>query len=101
MSSHFGPDSLQVGGIMAALGEVEQRAHQPAAAATQYGHAMKVFREAGTDSTRYMAIILTRYADALKKAHKPDEAKALLRSFAAVQKQAGGAPTTGQGFREK
>jgi tetratricopeptide (TPR) repeat protein len=101
MSSHFGPESQQVGGVLAALGEVEQRAHQPAAAATQYGRAMKLFREGGADSTRYVAAILTRYAVALKDAHKPAEAKALLRSFAAVKKRTGEALTNEQGFREK
>ena len=102
MSSRFGPGSPQVGGVLSVLGEVEQRAHQPAAAADEYGHAMKVFREAGTDCTRYMAAILTRYAAVLKEAHKPEEAKALLKSFSAVQKQAGPLRRQmGRGFREK
>jgi tetratricopeptide (TPR) repeat protein len=89
MSGHFGPDSMPVAVVFAALGEVEQRANRPAAAVTQYGNALRIFRQAGAEGTAPGSVIVALYAAALKAAHRPEEARALMA--------AGG----GQSFREK
>lgn len=82
MSSHFGTESSAVAGVAAALGDVEQRANRPAVAAAQYGVAMRLFRQAGTDSVHFGSALVARYAAALKAAHRPDEARALLATGA-------------------
>jgi tetratricopeptide (TPR) repeat protein len=80
MTSHFGAESAAVGGVVAALADVEQRANRPAVAATDYGVAIRLLRAAGADSARFGNALVGRYADALKAAHRPDEAKTLLAS---------------------
>jgi tetratricopeptide (TPR) repeat protein len=95
MTSHFGADSMAVAGVFASMGEVEQRANQPAAAVTEYALAMRLFRQAGTDSSKYASAIVARYAAALRAAHRPDEARALLQSFQPIGSQGG------QSFRAK
>lgn len=101
MISHFGPESIPVAGIYSSLGEVELRASQPAAAALEYGIAMRLFRGAGPDSAKYADALVPKYAAALKAAHRPDEAKALLRAFQARARVAAAGTAVMAGFREK
>jgi hypothetical protein len=88
MTAHFGADSTAMAGVFVALGDVEQRANQPAAAVVAYGSAMRLLRESGPDGVKFGSALVARYAAALKAAHHPDEARALLAANA-------------QSFREK
>jgi tetratricopeptide (TPR) repeat protein len=89
MSSHFGAESPATAGVLAALGDVEERANRPAAAVFEYGRAMDLLRSSGQDPATFGAGLLTRYAAALKATHHNDEARAILKVAGA------------QGFREK
>lgn len=87
VSSNFGPDSSSAGVVYTAMGDVEQRAHQPAAAAVHYGRAMQRFLQAGADSAMFASTILARYTSALKAAHRSDEAKAIQKNFNSLTKK--------------
>jgi tetratricopeptide (TPR) repeat protein len=78
MSAHVGAESSAVAGVFAELGDVEERANQPAAAVLQYGAAMRILRESGPDGMRFGSALVGRYAAALKADHRPEEARALL-----------------------
>jgi len=100
MSSHFGGESTAVAGVFAALGDVEQRDHRPAVAAVQYRMAMDLLRNR-PDRMRFGSPLVVRYAAALKAAHKPAEAQALLRSFAGLDTSNTSVTTGAQSFRDK
>jgi tetratricopeptide (TPR) repeat protein len=64
MANHFGPDSLAVAVVYATLGDVEIRAHRAKAAVLQYGNAVRLFREAGMESSGPGAAVVARYSAA-------------------------------------
>jgi tetratricopeptide (TPR) repeat protein len=83
MNAHFGPESPAVAGVLAALGDVELSANRPLVAVANYDRAMKLLRQAGPDTLRFGSGLVAHYAAALRAAHRPDEARALLKSFQA------------------
>jgi tetratricopeptide (TPR) repeat protein len=83
MSAHFGPDSAAVAGVLAALGDVEERANRPGAAVAEYEKAVKLLRGSGPETLKLGTEIVTRYAAALKADHRPEEARAVLRNLQA------------------
>jgi tetratricopeptide (TPR) repeat protein len=84
MSTHFGPKSTAVAGVLAEFGDVELRSRRPDAAVAKYELARECLRDSGADGARFGPAILARYVAALKAAHRSDEAKALV-STGAVQ----------------
>jgi tetratricopeptide (TPR) repeat protein len=82
MSGHLGANSNALAGVYAALGDVEMRSNQPAAAVPQYEAAMRLLGEDSSDGARFRAALVSRYAAALKAAHRPGEARALLAASA-------------------
>jgi tetratricopeptide (TPR) repeat protein len=106
MATHFGPDSTEVAGALTELGDVEARAKRPEAAVAQYAIALDLLRAAGADGFRFEPALVARYAAALKSAHRPEDARRLLRSFSVETGDAGKGPATtalakSAGFREK
>ncbi len=80
MSSVFGSESLVVAAVHAELGELNTLAHQPVAAAAEYGAAMDMMRKAGQEHPGFAADLVEHYAAALKATHRPEQARALLKS---------------------
>ncbi len=80
MTGHFGPVSTAVAGVLAALGDVEERDGHAAAAVLDYSSAMDMLRSAGLDTAHFGHGLLARYAAALKAAHRGDEARTLLKA---------------------
>jgi tetratricopeptide (TPR) repeat protein len=83
MTTHFGSNSTEVAGVLTESGDVEARAKRPEAAVVQYSIAMGLLRACGADGLRFEPALVARYAAALKAAHRPEEARALLQSFSA------------------
>jgi tetratricopeptide (TPR) repeat protein len=94
MSSHFGPESVAVAVVFAGMGEVELRANRPKEAASQYGHALQIFRQAGVEGSEPGLALAARYAAALKAAH-------LSAKTAPDRGQTVAGNDTARGFREK
>ncbi len=84
MTAHFGAESAAVAGVDAALGDVEDHAHEPALAAAAYEQALILLHKTGTDGMNYGEQLSKRYVAALKAAHRSDAAKAGL-TFAAAE----------------
>ena len=84
MTQHTsGPDAPAVASVLALEGDARQQANQPIDAVKAYGLAWAAFRKSNIDATEYLSSLLERYAKALKAAHRPDEARALIHSFRA------------------
>ena len=75
--------SIAVAGVLAALGDVEERANRPGAAVAEYEKAVKLLRGSGPETLKLGTEIVTRYAAALKADHRPEEARAVLRNLQA------------------
>jgi len=106
MTSHFGSNSTEVAGVLTELGDVEARAKRPDAAVVQYAMAMDLLRAGGADGIRFEPALVARYAAALKAAHRPEEARALLQSFSDEKGNGAKGPVTSSvisssSFREK
>lgn len=84
MTFHFGAESTAVAGVDAALGDVEDRAHQPERAAAAYGNALTLLQKTGPDGMKIGEQLAKRYSAALKAAHRAKPASAAL-TFAAAQ----------------
>lgn len=61
MENHFGAESIAVAVVYAGLGDVELRASKPEAAVLQYGNALRLFREAGAESSGPGVAAAARY----------------------------------------
>jgi tetratricopeptide (TPR) repeat protein len=89
MTDHFGAESMAVAGVLAVWGDVEARGGHADAAVTQYQRALELTHAAGRDGLILGHNLAPRYSAALKAAHKPGEARAVL------------AGATARSFREK
>ncbi len=78
MTDHFGEESRAVAGVLVGMADLEQRAKRPEAAIGEYTAAMRLLSKSGADMAQYRADLATRYAAALRAAHRPDEASAVL-----------------------
>ena len=76
MAGHFGADSMAVAGVLAALGDVEQRDRHPAEAVAEYRQAIAMLRAGGGDGERLSGALMPSYAAAAKAAHISGETTA-------------------------
>jgi tetratricopeptide (TPR) repeat protein len=65
MADHFGAESIAVAVVYTGLGDVELRANKPEAAVMQYGKALRLFREAGAESSGPGVAVAARYSAAV------------------------------------
>jgi len=84
MTTHFGAESTAVAGVDATLGYVEERARQPELAAAAYGRALTLLHKNGSDGIKFSEQLATRYAAAVKAAHRGDSGQPEL-SFTAMK----------------
>jgi hypothetical protein len=78
MTTHFGAESTAVAGVDASLGDLEEQAHRPDAAAEAWRQAFEILQNTGADGLRLSKRLKGRYTAALKAAHRSDEAKTVL-----------------------
>jgi hypothetical protein len=60
---------------------VELRANRAEAAVLQYGNALRLFREAGAESSGTGAAVAARYSTAVRAANRPNAAPGGSQSF--------------------
>jgi tetratricopeptide (TPR) repeat protein len=85
MSAQFGERSMMTATVLVNRGALEQRAGKAEEAVCEFRKALDMLGSADGDLLGYREVVLTRYAEALKSAHRKREAAAVMAQVASFR----------------